>query len=70
LRRNLPRDGERGGVIEGESRRDEFLPRLLVLHVQGCFPFGRMLRRHPFVEINAAMVARERGEAGKPVLAP
>ena len=56
------------GVIEGESRPDEFLPRLIALQAQGRFPFERMLRRYPFAEINAALAASERGEVVKPIL--
>ncbi|WP_135467580.1 NAD(P)-dependent alcohol dehydrogenase [Crenalkalicoccus roseus] len=56
------------GVIEGESRPAEFLPRLIALHGQGRFPFDRMIRRYPFTEINEAMAASARGEAIKPVL--
>jgi aryl-alcohol dehydrogenase len=56
------------GVIEGESRPAEFLPRLIALHAQGRFPFDRMLHRYAFVDINAAMEASERGEVIKPVL--
>ena len=56
------------GVIEGESRPDEFLPRLIALHAQGRFPFERMLRRYPFADINVALAASERGEVVKPVL--
>lgn len=56
------------GVVEGESRPKEFLPRLIALHRQGRFPFERMIRRFPLAEINAAVAASERGEAVKPVL--
>jgi aryl-alcohol dehydrogenase len=56
------------GVIEGESRPDEFLPRLIALQAQGRFPFERMLRRYPFAEINAAMADAEVGRVIKPVL--
>jgi aryl-alcohol dehydrogenase len=56
------------GVIEGESRPDEFLPHLIALHAQGRFPFERMLRRYPFAEINAAMADAEAGRVIKPVL--
>ena len=57
------------GVIEGESRPEEFLPHLIALHAQGRFPFERMLRRYAFADINAALAASERGEVVKPVLA-
>ncbi len=56
------------GVIEGESRPAEFLPRLIALHREGRFPFERMIRHYPFAEINAALTASERGEAIKAVL--
>jgi len=56
------------GVIEGESRPSEFLPRLIALHAQGRFPFDRMLRRYPFSEINAALADSESGNVVKPVL--
>ena len=56
------------GVIEGESRPDDFLPRLIALHREGRFPFARMIRHYPFAEINAALAASERGDAIKPVL--
>ena len=56
------------GVIEGESRPAEFLPRLIALHAAGRFPFDRMLTRFAFAEINAAIDAAERGAVVKPVL--
>ncbi len=56
------------GVIEGESRPDEFLPRLIALHREGRFPFERMIRHYPFAEINTALAASERGETIKAVL--
>lgn len=56
------------GVIEGESRPADFLPRLIALHAEGRFPFDRMLRHYRFTEINAALAASERGEVVKPVL--
>lgn len=56
------------GVIEGESRPEEFLPRLIALHREGRFPFERMIRHYAFADINAAMAASERGEVVKAVL--
>lgn len=56
------------GVIEGESSPADFIPRLLELHLQGRFPFDRLITKYPFEEINRAVAASLDGTAIKPVL--
>jgi aryl-alcohol dehydrogenase len=56
------------GVIEGESRPDEFLPHLIALHAQGRFPFERMQHRYQFADINTALDDAEHGRVVKAVL--
>jgi aryl-alcohol dehydrogenase len=56
------------GVIEGDSVPDIFIPRLVELHLQGRFPFDRLVRFYRLDEINAAARDSEAGEAIKPIL--
>lgn len=58
------------GVIEGDAIPDLFIPRLIDLHVQGRFPFDRMIRFYPLQEINQAVEDSEKGRVLKPVLKP
>ncbi len=58
------------GIIEGDSVPDVFIPRLVELHLQGRFPFDRLLRKYKFDEINDAVHATERGEVVKAILVP
>ena len=56
------------GVVEGNSVPDVFVPQLLDLHMQGCFPFDRLLKFYDFDQINEAAADTESGATVKPIL--
>jgi aryl-alcohol dehydrogenase len=56
------------GIVEGESRPKEFLPRLFGLWRSGKFPVDRMMQFYDFEEIGRAVRDAESGEVIKPVL--
>lgn len=55
------------GIIEGDSVPDEFIPRMVVLHAEGRFPFDKMITKYPFAQINAAIEAQHADEVVKAV---
>jgi aryl-alcohol dehydrogenase len=56
------------GIIEGDSVPDEFIPTLINLHVQGRFPFDKLITPFDFDRIQEAVEASERGQVIKAVL--
>ena len=44
------------------------MPRLISLYQQGRFPFDKLIRTYPFLEINQAVEDVEAGKVIKPVL--
>lgn len=56
------------GVVEGDSVPDVFIPQLLDLHMQGRFPFDRMMSFYDFDQINEAAEDAASGKTIKPVL--
>jgi aryl-alcohol dehydrogenase len=56
------------GVVEGDSRPSNFIPRLIELYRTGRFPLDKLITPFPFADINAAMEASARCSALKPVL--
>jgi len=56
------------GIIEGDSVPDIFIPRLIDLHMQGRFPFDRLVTFYGLDDINQAMADSEQGKAIKPIL--
>src|SRR5262249_1217669 len=56
------------GVIQGESRPQEFIPRLVDLLMQGRVQAHRMLRAYPLADINRAARDSTDGTTIKPVL--
>lgn len=56
------------GIVEGESRPKEFLPRLFEHWRAGDFPVDRMMRFYDFAEIDRAAHDAETGAVIKPVL--
>ncbi|HJU18631.1 MAG TPA: NAD(P)-dependent alcohol dehydrogenase [Stellaceae bacterium] len=56
------------GVIQGDSRPDEFIPRLVDLFVEGRFPLDRLITFYEFAEINRAAADAVAGTVLKPVL--
>jgi len=56
------------GVIQGDSRPREFIPRLVDLFLTGQFPLDRLVTRYDFADINQAAADATNGAAIKPVL--
>src|SRR6185437_5659327 len=56
------------GIIEGDSVPQEFIPRLIELHLQGRFPFDKLITPFPFSDIQRAVEASEHGKVVKAVL--
>jgi aryl-alcohol dehydrogenase len=56
------------GILGGDAIADLFIPKLIELHLQGKFPFDRMITYYPFDEIDKAVEEMEKGRAMKPVL--
>jgi aryl-alcohol dehydrogenase len=56
------------GVVEGDSVPDVFVPQLLDLHLQGRFPFDRLVTFYDFDQINQAAADAESGATVKPIL--
>jgi len=56
------------GSAEGDSRPDEFIPRLIALYREGRFPIDRLVTRFPFDQVNEACAAASAGSVIKPVL--
>lgn len=56
------------GIIEGDSVPQEFIPRLVDLHLQGRFPFDKLITPFPFGDIQRAVKASEEGRVVKAVL--
>lgn len=56
------------GVVEGDSDRDTFIPRLVDLWKAGRFPFDRLVRFYDFDRINEAIADSASGKTIKPVV--
>src|SRR5438045_6495459 len=56
------------GVIQGDSRPRDFIPRLGDLFMAGQFPLNRIVRRYDFADINRAAADATSGAAIKPIL--
>jgi aryl-alcohol dehydrogenase len=56
------------GIVEGEATSDVFIPQLIDLHMQGRFPFDRLIKFYPFDAINQAIEDSEAGRTIKPVI--
>jgi aryl-alcohol dehydrogenase len=56
------------GVVQGDSRPRELIPRLVDLFVAGDFPLDRLIRSYEFAEINRAAADAASGATIKPVL--
>ncbi|HKV05382.1 MAG TPA: NAD(P)-dependent alcohol dehydrogenase [Candidatus Acidoferrales bacterium] len=55
------------GIVQGDSVPDVFIPRLIDLHMNGRFPFDRLVTKYPFEKINQAIEDQAKGKAVKPV---
>jgi aryl-alcohol dehydrogenase len=56
------------GVIQGDSRPREFIPRLVDLFMDGRFPLDRLITRYDLAEMNHAAADAASGATIKPVL--
>ncbi len=56
------------GVTEGDSIPEEFIPRLLDLHMEGRFPLHRLVKYYDFDSINQALDDQESGATIKPIV--
>jgi aryl-alcohol dehydrogenase len=56
------------GVIQGDSRPDQFIPQLVDLFVAGRFPIDRLVTFYDFAAINQAAADAVNGTTIKPVL--
>src|SRR5438874_6632678 len=56
------------GVIQGDSRPRDFIPRLVDLFMEGRFPLDRLVTRYDLADINHAAADAASGATIKPVL--
>ena len=56
------------GVIPGDGRPRDFIPRLVDLFMAGRMPLDRLVTRYDFAEVNRAAADTTSGAAIKPVL--
>ena len=56
------------GIMEGNSNPYVFIPQLVDFHMQGVFPFDRLVRFYPFDDIEQAFHDSEAGTTIKPIL--
>lgn len=56
------------GILQGESVPDVFIPQLIELHMQGRFPFDRLIKFYSLDDINQAAADSEQGVTVKPVI--
>ena len=66
--RSLMQGRRMQGISEGNSNPEAFIPRLIDFHMQGRFPFDRLVRFYPFADIAQAFRDSEAGVAVKPIL--
>lgn len=58
------------GIIEGDSDRDVFIPRLVELYQQGRFPFDRLVKYYALTDIQQAVEDTEAGKVLKAIVKP
>jgi aryl-alcohol dehydrogenase len=56
------------GILQGESVPDVFIPQLVDLHMQGRFPYDRLVKFYKLEDINQAAEDSEKGVTVKPVI--
>ncbi|MCA3785625.1 MAG: NAD(P)-dependent alcohol dehydrogenase, partial [Burkholderia sp.] len=56
------------GIVEGDSVPQTFIPQLVQLHLQGRFPFDRLVKFYPLEQINQAAEDSSKGLTLKPIL--
>jgi aryl-alcohol dehydrogenase len=57
-----------GGILEGESVPDIFIPQLIELNLQGRFPFEKLIKFYNLDQINQAAQDSEKGGTIKPII--
>jgi aryl-alcohol dehydrogenase len=55
------------GIVQGDSVPDAFIPLLVELHLNGRFPFDKLVAKYPFEKINQAIGDQAAGRVVKPV---
>lgn len=55
------------GIVQGDSVPDVFIPHLIELHINGRFPFDRLVTKYPIEKINQAIEDQAAGKVVKPV---
>jgi len=58
------------GITEGDVDPAQFIPRMVDLHLEGRFPFDRLVAKYPLADINRAIEDQHAGRCVKPVLCP
>lgn len=58
------------GIIEGDSDRDVFIPRLVELYQAGSFPFDKLTKFYPLKDIQQAVSDTESGSTLKAIVIP
>lgn len=56
------------GIVEGDSVPEVFIPQLIELHLQGRFPYDRMLTFYALDDIDRAIADAESGATIKPIV--
>lgn len=56
------------GVLGGSTTSDELIPALIALHLQGRFPFDRLVRFYDFADLNRAIEDSVSGKTIKAIL--
>jgi aryl-alcohol dehydrogenase len=52
------------GIVHGDSVPDAFIPRLVDLHMDGRFPFDKLVTKCPFEKINQTIKDQAAGKVG------
>ncbi len=55
------------GIVQGDSVPDTFIPHLVELHMNGRFPFDKLVTKYPFEKVNQAIEDQAAGKVVKPV---
>lgn len=56
------------GILQGDSRPKDFIPKLISLYNQGKFPIDKLVTTYPLDQINQAIKDMESGKVIKPVI--
>lgn len=56
------------GILQGDSRPKDFIPKLVALQRKGKFPIEKLIKTYPLSDINNAIADMESGRVVKPVL--